>query len=75
MKKIHSVIDSCFDCSHCKLFRGIENNHSSVTICTAEEGKEFLLVISETSNNVKLGIDCNIPENCPLETYKNENHS
>lgn len=74
MKKIHSVIESCFDCQHCKLFSGTEDNHSSVTICNANEGEEFVLVFSETDKNVKQSFDHNIPENCPLETYTNENN-
>ncbi len=74
MKKIHKVIETCNDCENCKLFKSDNSNYSSVSICTAVEGEEFVLVYSEAEKNVLNAYHHNIPNNCPLETYTNENN-
>lgn len=73
MKKIEKVIEKCNDCQHCILLINQSTNHSSGAICANELlEKEFLLVYSDNEKNVVRAYNIEIPNNCPLETYKDE---
>lgn len=72
MKKIAKVITSCHDCENCKMTISPKNNYTTAFICVVDPEEDkippepFLLEYSEAS-----GTSClSIPENCPLEDYK-----
>ncbi|UWY28829.1 hypothetical protein N4T20_02640 [Flavobacterium sp. TR2] len=69
--KIAKVITECTECEHCKVLED-KSNYIKAYVCVFEdesnenEHKPFLIFYQESSGTYKL----NIPENCPLETYK-----
>ena len=80
MKKIAKVISECKDCPHfvkaCS-FSNTNSNKTDIAICGFESeddtpiGKHHLLLLYVPQDSVSHHL-IEIPENCPLETYKNE---
>lgn len=76
MKKIAKVITECTDCIWCNKIVSDEDKHTKAFICQYDElddngeildSKEpFLLDFTRSAGTFKLPI----PENCPLEDYK-----
>jgi hypothetical protein len=72
MLKIAKVIDTCHECEFCKKFQYVRNDYTSVHICTFEADETapmhepFILDLSDSKGTSLLSI----PENCPLEDYK-----
>lgn len=72
MKKIAKVITNCHDCDNCKKFDLRTDNYTRAFVCYVKEEddkitpKPFLLDYTESGGRNELLI----PENCPLEDYK-----
>ncbi|WP_163401479.1 hypothetical protein [Flavobacterium fluviatile] len=71
MRKIQKVIDTCYDCEFCQQFKKTKNESTKAFICLFEADEStikhqpFLLDVCENGSN-----HIDIPDNCPLETYK-----
>jgi len=72
MKKISSILEKCNDCIHCQNFQLESSNHHSIAVCTNELNEEQPLVLaySTVDSNVIKRQTLEIPDNCPLEDYK-----
>lgn len=74
MRKIENVIDSCKDCKHYRPM--VMENKSSffAAICDYtpeyEEDKQPAPMLLNTSSDSSWHYLLDIPDNCPLETFK-----
>jgi hypothetical protein len=66
MLKIAKTISICNHCEFCIYTKSISDNHTHFAICT---GAPLLTVLEKSNDNIK-NYDIEIPDNCPLEDYK-----
>jgi hypothetical protein len=73
MKKIENIIDSCNQCKHCKAMVSEKSNSFYAAICNYQsefdEEKEVPPMVLHTSTDSSKNYCLDIPDNCPLETY------
>lgn len=66
MKKIENVIENC---QQCRFKKESKIDKTIYKMCTKVKDNHFLLSQTEVIGKEQIGI----PENCPLETYNDEN--
>lgn len=74
MRKIENVIDSCKDCKHFRSMVMENKSHFYAAICDYtpenEEEKQPAPMLLNTSSDNSRHYRFDIPDNCPLETFK-----
>ena len=68
MKKIAQVITECNECEFCVIADNRRESKSRFAICMFPDAPHFLIAESQTGNVLEQKIT--IPDNCPLEDYK-----
>ena len=66
--KIAKVITECNECEFCVIADNRRESKSSFAICMFPDAPHFLIDESQTGD--VLFITLTIPDNCPLEDYK-----
>lgn len=66
--KIAKVITECNECEFCVIADNRRESKSSFAICMFPDAPHFLIAQSQTSDVLHLSLT--IPNNCPLEDYK-----
>lgn len=66
MPKIQSLIETCNECAHCKIFEQTGNKGGPYAAICVEF--DLLLIVSVSSNPMNSIL--NIPNNCELEDHK-----
>lgn len=75
-KKIETVVSSCTDCRYSKEFQDVHSNCDFVLVCCYEKedgSREKSILLERSHNRIKSYIDVDIPKDCPLEDYMNNN--
>lgn len=67
MLKIAKVIKTCNECEFCTVAKSVSDNYTNFAICSSPNVSVF--VIATRTDSVK-NYDMLIPDNCPLEDYK-----
>jgi len=67
MRKIHKVISNCNECENCVFLPYPKDNYTFYNVCDKEETQPFLLLKHNSKSN---STPIEIPDNCPLEDYK-----
>lgn len=66
--KIAKVISECNECQFCVIADNRRESKSSFALCMFPDAPHFLIAESQTGNVLEQKIT--IPNNCPLEDYK-----
>lgn len=66
--KIAKVISECNECQFCVIADNRRESKSSFAVCMFPDAPPFLIAENQTGNVLEQKIT--IPNNCPLEDYK-----